>query len=1360
MATRQVLIVRDPPPSPLPPHPPPIPIGLFPFATPVGPAGPGVGAHDNLASGSIWIFAPLLAAHSPGDSFCGFRIRGGRIALQGTATVVGGVVHIRATDVLTIAVELNPPPQPPAVTGPGADATAAVPMLPARVSIEFRPNGAHITGLSDFGLTAYGVAVALTRNNTAPAFDAASERVFIFADVAPTAFTVASAQSALLALRGSAAVQQGFWALPISTRPVAQLGDARGAGAVGLKLGGGFTAQWTGLPSPQALSSALLLADPGRLLLFLAGAGPPCSQDFQLWNEAATGRRSSITFTCPSSFTLRYGARSGLEGLEIAGGSATAHLDRPVQAGGSRFSLARVPALLLLEQDATGFHVALQASQPASPSVVPLALTNALLRVSPPSSLSLKGSLNQTSVVNGTVTLSFSLSSILPFLPDPYIKTLSVPISVVNETLTGAIAWTQPDAPQLSFSSPALRFVEDPVRGLGLLDVSTNADQLGVFLFRSSDIPPQFVIQGMDFKLTANCVALLTFPEIAWEPMFSDGTDGSLPGSIHNQDDGQISVLVLAESIKLVPIAPALLIGPLLQEANAGSTVTAELTLPFGIFANIRDPKAQYALNQPSFPGGLSGGLQIRMLPPMRQPLPGGGISDPGFLGSAFTRGTPYAKRVLGSFIDNLFDPQFSELVPLLRYDFCGYGASVFSDWRKVAPVGSQVIKAQFNVFIGRTAYEVIQAQSFIIPWRVRVVRTVTIERTNAGGVLRHDSGWQPASDGRFEYPGTGLFQVHAGPITLVGSVRNIREQGSIFTLDGTRHWQAVVFDAEFVLPPELTVTSGTAGSARLTSRDITGYLVAEPGVEATPAEVNALLASRPASGPVAGTISVAGTGASLRASQVAVSSQLTGSTGVIVAALRGSPVLPATGAWSVAKRDTTAGAAPLALDSRMPVPLIRNNAASTWHLAEPSEILRLDSPLSEYGLLQSTGTQKVFFPRPRMIPPAAPPPPGNPGPGFHLPQPPHLADVGALFNAAGLFPDLRAALQFDGATADLQTSADGLEIHGTIDTSTFPPRPLVDFGPVKVLIDYHDENGRAATAHVDITPAGWSISLGRVTFPVITPLGDANDPLLKIIGEAVASSSSAPTLTNLNIVYGGALAPVQNIFANLEQLAKFLPGGGGSFLDVSFSNGRLTIRDVFALPRLPLGAGFLKDIALDIGMTMQLAPQALEFTAGIGSTDKPFQWLVSPLSGTGVIQVGVKDGDLAVLIQAGIGGGLAIDIGIATGSASIVLALQVSVTGSNLSLLVLLTGQASVDVLDGLASVSLTLTAGIGVTPHPFPPRLPPSTKPLDDVTFSAAVGVGIHLTVGWLVHVDFDGYWQFSKTIDVPDIGTLIPI
>jgi len=96
-----------------------------------------------------------------------------------------------------------------------------------------------------------------------------------------------------------------------------------------------------------------------------------------------------------------------------------------------------------------------------------------------------------------------------------------------------------------------------------------------------------------------------------------------------------------------------------------------------------------------------------------------------------------------------------------------------------------------------------------------------------------------------------------------------------------------------------------------------------------------------------------------------------------------------------------------------------------------------------------------------------------------------------------------------------------------------------------------------------------------------------------------------------------------------------------------------------------------------------------------------------------------------------------------------------------------ILTGQASVDVLDGLASATITLTAGLGLKPEPFPPRLPPLSpfdvinyKPFDDIVFEVTCSVGIHISVCWLVHVDFDGSWQFSKKIDVRSVGQIIPI
>jgi len=192
-------------------------------------------------------------------------------------------------------------------------------------------------------------------------------------------------------------------------------------------------------------------------------------------------------------------------------------------------------------------------------------------------------------------------------------------------------------------------------------------------------------------------------------------------------------------------------------------------------------------------------------------------------------------------------------------------------------------------------------------------------------------------------------------------------------------------------------------------------------------------------------------------------------------------------------------------------------------------------------------------------------------------------------------------------------------------------------------------------------------------------------------------------------------------------------------------------------LPELPLGIGFIEDVSLDLGMTLQLSPQSLEFTVGLGSEQKPFHWLVSPLSGTGAVVVGMKDGSTAFLVQGGIGVGLSIDIGIAKGAASIVLQVQIATQGTLIHLKALLTGSASVDVLDGLASASITMTAALGITPNP--PPLPPGFSPPTSVDFVASVSVGIHISICWVCHVDFDGYWQYSQHVNLPDIGSVIP-
>ena len=93
-------------------------------------------------------------------------------------------------------------------------------------------------------------------------------------------------------------------------------------------------------------------------------------------------------------------------------------------------------------------------------------------------------------------------------------------------------------------------------------------------------------------------------------------------------------------------------------------------------------------------------------------------------------------------------------------------------------------------------------------------------------------------------------------------------------------------------------------------------------------------------------------------------------------------------------------------------------------------------------------------------------------------------------------------------------------------------------------------------------------------------------------------------------------------------------------------------------------------------------------------------------------------------------------------------------------ALLIILNGQASVDVLGGLASASLSLTAAVGVKIDPPPvPQIevaPPGiTFPAEDITFIAEVSVGIHISVCWVISISFDGSWEFTQSIHTPQLS-----
>ena len=1404
-------------------------------------------ARRRLAAGSVWFPANVLVQGRPPAEFVGTRVTGGLLELEGVASASGSTITLAGAWRMKLVLQLDAPPNPAPAAGPGADATKAVVTLPATVTIALDAARALTIDLADGSAAAFGTTVAFARAPAAPFYDVLSRSIVVPCTPSVPRFDFAAVLSTSVKITGNAPIVRSGWALLVVVTTPQALGDASGAGFLWLELGAAPRLQWTGLPKPALVPHSALGMAPGSIGLWAIVVPGDVTHRLRLWDETGSSplRQSTVEVTSVAGSTAFFLTQPGSETLVFLG-RAIGHFDRPLAADGGRVALRMPVAWLVLLELPTGKTASVIALDPDAMSAahIAFALENALVKTRPPVWITVSGgTLEGDQLESGIATLFEPYRAVVPTLPDPYAANFDFERrqDVDAGWVAAAVTWNAPPAAALAFSAPSAQGTIlsaqgsaasptlFPTRGntaqpgFVLLDVSSNADQFGVAIPRASQ---SVNVRGLTVVAAAREVAVLTLPPISWEPMLSAGPSGGDPPLPPPPHDGGVAALS-ADIPSVRPVEPVPLLDTYVAAVNKSRHFAARLPLPFGLIAHLDTRKHSDALespfisdgnamffNRPAFADGLLGGLQLAITgPPNKIP----DSRDTPLLGAVeLVDDNQYAKGVLSENIYTRFNGDFGvskgDGVPLRRYELSGYGASLLSDWRDPEAVGPAIIEARFDVFVGRTSHEVIQMQSILYPWWIKVVRAITMDRTRGGWILREDSGWVAAGDGRFDYqddphavggtlpaafpPGNR----HPGAIAGVVNVRNIRLAGPQFPLPpaggpNAVTWQAVTFDADvaFLAPPEaadpLLVVKGGSSAQRVPSRGITGWIEIDAPIYQTlsksgdvvkrPRPANAadvlglLSVSGPARAPIDCSVAFGGTeakpGLVVRASSVDVGCADDKVTPRLVAAVRGSPLLPRNGAWSLARR-ASADPAPSALDPSFPVPVVKPNKLTKgfqlWHLADPVDILNLDdaaNPSARYGLVQSLGTQKVFFERPRVN--------NDPDP-LTLPQPPKLADMGALLNAAGVFPGLADSFDFQTLKA-LSTSEGNLGFSETFPIGAGEKKALLaNLGAIQVQIEYHDEHASdvepdktgpkptMATINVDPDPNAalrWSLLLTRVCFAVQYN----NAPLISIFADLKADARTAPTVANVNVRYEGLLGALQSIFTNIQQVARFLPGGSDAGLKVGFSQGHLTVRNAFALPTLPLGTGQITDIAVDMGFDVALSPFDLRFVAGLGSEQNPFRWIVSPLAGTGCVQVAVGKKGLDVLVQAGIGVGLAIDLGIASGSASIALALQLNTGPDPFEIKAILSGRASVDVLQGLASATITLAAGVGIVPPPqlfkppfLPPSIPPKEIPELTITLIASVAAGIHLSVCWVVDVDWDGYWQFRQDITTPKI------
>jgi hypothetical protein len=679
-----------------------------------------------------------------------------------------------------------------------------------------------------------------------------------------------------------------------------------------------------------------------------------------------------------------------------------------------------------------------------------------------------------------------------------------------------------------------------------LLDLSTKVSQFGVALRapvdqrRTFSVAPfkPMAVQGLDLAVDGRLMVLLTVPAVQWEAVKSEPVpdDPAFPPHLRFANSG-VPTLVDVPTVNLVPVTPEAALTSIVSNFAEPDPrpARARFTLPFGMIASAVLQKAgpgrgaRVTEPRPSAGDGLRAIRQLRIDAADPSLAASGTPALPGFtvqLPVAIpTDGSPGPRSILGTSMTNIFNGYVgrggtSELVPVTRIDLSGFGESLFSGWINPTDDETQVAKADFKVLIGRTAHEVVQVRSILLPYHVPVVRTVTLERKNNAIITRYDSGWIAAGDGVYRFrPGSGIV-THPGAVRGITNVTQIRETGDRITKNGIE-FAAVYYQGNLALD----------GAARpVPVAHHFGY-VKIGTVNLTAATYAALLAEAgPLGGPLDTTIAIGGGAQAMRLHRVGVGATQTGDGPEFVMTAWGALVFPGGGDWSVLQASDATGA-PQPVPKDEGLPLIRAGAAGgpsvgPYRFADPADLAREGTPARDYGILHSTGTQRAFFRRPKIE--------AADLARIVSTQRPVIADPYVLATALGPFPPQSAAIPFPSASWALAVGAGGdykLEA-----APSFPAgigrRTMRQSGSVKSDLDY---GASVVTYEVDTAqPVPWRFGLTNAARIMNTPaLGD----MITLTANIAAEAGRETVFNDPRLKLGGALSIVQDLLTILAEL-------------------------------------------------------------------------------------------------------------------------------------------------------------------------------------------------------------------------------
>ena len=704
----------------------------------------------------------------------------------------------------------------------------------------------------------------------------------------------------------------------------------------------------------------------------------------------------------------RYASAAPESRLDVAV-SAEIEAPRPLAANGEPLRIAGGGDRWVLHEGDGGLFAAL--SVRSEPARTALALSNALLIVEGPAFASLRLTLHDDgSVASARLTSTYELRGVIPLLADPYVANFDpVPRDGRQGTLLIRAAWGEDDEPDVTielraeenersqilaswFPEPLWDHLDFHPFGTSraslasdigrqsclhwLLDVSTNAGQFGVAIGNRGDVL-RTSLEGSVLKFDGLDTLLFSVPAVQWEPV----ADSS--GLMLSADDGGPSLLAV-DTVRLVPVAPVDAARMLITASEREpATLQATFTLPFGIRASLDSnprepgnadllPSARVWFEEDPL-GTLTAAPRVHFESTSPAGMRGRAEQTNNVL-RAHAPGSPRTGTNVLAFapmqssidvVDAMFNQKFGNrrsTLPLHRYDWSGYGASVFSHWRNLTQRPPNVSQVRFDVLNGRTSHEVIQVAAILWPCQAFLVRTITLERQNNASIVRWDSGWIASSDGRFTYPGTQC-TFHRGVGGGYTHIREIRDTPHIVTI-GTAQFQQVFFDADLEVDGVLT----GARDGRVPVQRHIGFVQFAPASTDIDAATLAELLRREGSmgGAVDCEIEIGTSGPRVLVNRLLVGSAVRppGTTEFVVA-VNGMPRFPQAGDWTAVR---TQGGQTTSVDPRIGLPLIREGVLA-HRFAAPADLFRPLAPETTYGFLFSTRAHRVLLPSPEVAP-------------------------------------------------------------------------------------------------------------------------------------------------------------------------------------------------------------------------------------------------------------------------------------------------------------------------------------------------------------------------------------------------------